>query len=84
MGSVTFCNMINIIIIICKSGRRDLNSGPPAPKAGALPGLRYAPFVEVMKYTVFHIKNQDFFSVFILQLFVVKFFEPALKQFLDD
>jgi len=38
----------------------------------------------VMKYTVFHIKNQDFFSVFILQLFVVKFFEPALKQFLDD
>ena len=26
-----------------KSGRSDLNRGPPAPKAGALTGLRYAP-----------------------------------------
>ena len=26
-----------------KSGRRDSNSGPPAPKAGALARLRYAP-----------------------------------------
>ena len=26
-----------------KSGRRDLNPGPPAPEAGALTGLRYAP-----------------------------------------
>jgi hypothetical protein len=25
------------------SGRRDLNPGPPAPEAGALTGLRYAP-----------------------------------------
>ncbi len=25
------------------SGRRDSNSRPPAPKAGALTGLRYAP-----------------------------------------
>jgi hypothetical protein len=27
------------------SGRRDLNPGPPAPEAGALTGLRYAPFI---------------------------------------
>ncbi len=27
----------------CKSGRRDSNSRPPAPKAGALTKLRYAP-----------------------------------------
>jgi hypothetical protein len=26
-----------------KSGRRDSNPGPPAPKAGALTKLRYAP-----------------------------------------
>ena len=26
------------------SGRRDLNPGPPAPEAGALTGLRYAPY----------------------------------------
>ena len=29
--------------MILQSGRRDLNPGPPAPKAGALAGLRYAP-----------------------------------------
>ena len=29
--------------ILYKSGRPDLNRGPPAPKAGALAGLRYAP-----------------------------------------
>ncbi len=28
-----------------QSGRRDLNSGPPAPKAGALAVLRHAPFL---------------------------------------
>ena len=27
-----------------KSGRPDLNRGPPAPEAGALTGLRYAPY----------------------------------------
>ena len=27
-----------------KSGREDLNLRPPAPEAGALAGLRYAPF----------------------------------------
>jgi hypothetical protein len=47
------------------SGRRDLNSGLPAPKAGALPGLRYAPFL-MIKYSVFKIKNQDFFSHLII------------------
>jgi hypothetical protein len=26
-----------------KSGRRDSNTRPPAPKAGTLTGLRYAP-----------------------------------------
>ena len=26
------------------SGRPDLNRGPPAPEAGALTGLRYAPY----------------------------------------
>ena len=30
-----------------KSGRRDLNPGPPAPEAGALTGLRYAPFLNI-------------------------------------
>ena len=28
-----------------RSGRPDLNRGPPAPEAGALTGLRYAPCV---------------------------------------
>ena len=28
------------------SGRPDLNPGPPAPEAGALTGLRYAPFLQ--------------------------------------
>jgi hypothetical protein len=28
-----------------ESGRSDLNRGPPAPKAGALTGLRYAPLI---------------------------------------
>ena len=28
-----------------QSGRPDLNRGPPAPEAGALTGLRYAPYV---------------------------------------
>jgi hypothetical protein len=32
-----------------KSGRPDLNWGPPAPKAGALTRLRYAPAVVVPK-----------------------------------
>ena len=31
------------MIALLKSGRRDSNSRPPAPKAGALTGLRYAP-----------------------------------------
>ena len=29
---------------VIQSGRRDLNPGPPAPEAGALTGLRYAPY----------------------------------------
>jgi hypothetical protein len=28
---------------VMSSGRGDLNPGPPAPEAGALTGLRYAP-----------------------------------------
>ena len=33
------------------SGRRDSNPRPPAPKAGALTGLRYAPYyLEIMFY----------------------------------
>jgi hypothetical protein len=32
-----------MILLFFKSGRRDSNSRPPAPKAGALTGLRYAP-----------------------------------------
>ena len=30
-----------------KSGREDLNLRPPAPEAGALAGLRYAPILKV-------------------------------------
>jgi hypothetical protein len=30
---------------VASSGRGDLNPGPPAPEAGALTGLRYAPCV---------------------------------------
>ena len=30
-------------VVGCESGRGDLNPGPPAPEAGALTGLRYAP-----------------------------------------
>ena len=38
-------NMKNLKIytIFCLSGYRDSNAGPPAPKAGALTGLRYTP-----------------------------------------
>ncbi len=43
------------------SGRRDLNSGPPAPKAGALAELRYAPIFE-KKDIVFNTKNQVIFE----------------------
>ena len=32
-----------IYTIFCLSGYRDSNAGPPAPKAGALTGLRYTP-----------------------------------------
>ena len=32
--------------VLRKSGREDLNLRPPAPKAGALARLRYAPKVE--------------------------------------
>ena len=41
------------------SGRSDLNRGPPAPKAGALTGLRYAPHKtrrELKKLTATRIK----------------------------
>ena len=31
------------------SGRRDSNPRPPAPKAGALTGLRYAPCISLMR-----------------------------------
>ncbi len=31
------------------SGRRDSNPGPPAPKAGALAGLRYAPMIHASR-----------------------------------
>ena len=37
------------------SGWRDSNSRPPAPKAGALTGLRYAPI------TFRHCKGSNFF-----------------------
>ncbi len=30
-------------IALCVSGYQDSNLGPPAPKAGALTGLRYIP-----------------------------------------
>jgi hypothetical protein len=30
---------------VASSGRGDLNPGPPAPEAGALTGLRYAPLI---------------------------------------
>lgn len=36
---------LKIYTIFCLSGYRDSNAGPPAPKAGALTGLRYTPFV---------------------------------------
>ena len=45
------------------SGYQDSNLGPPAPKAGALTGLRYIPIglsLRVQRYTIF----------FILQTFV--------------
>src|SRR4249919_2728291 len=29
---------------VFQSGRPDLNRGPPAPEAGAITGLRYAPY----------------------------------------
>ena len=35
-------------LFIFKSGRSDSNTRPPAPKAGALTGLRYAP--NILKY----------------------------------
>ncbi len=35
-----------------KSGREDLNLRPPAPEAGALAGLRYAPFFTVLPLSI--------------------------------
>ena len=39
--------MLGVRVAHCggKSGREDLNLRPPAPEAGALAGLRYAPFL---------------------------------------
>lgn len=36
-------NVETSILISIKSGYQDSNLGPPAPKAGALTGLRYTP-----------------------------------------
>jgi hypothetical protein len=33
-----------------ESGRADLNRRPPAPKAGALAGLRHSPFRSAVEY----------------------------------
>ena len=46
------CNSVCLYL----SGYLDSNQGPPAPKAGALTGLRYTPndaFLAVQRYIIF-------------------------------
>ena len=38
-------NTLTISVLLSLSGYLDSNQGPPAPKAGALTGLRYTPNV---------------------------------------
>ena len=42
--------MLDMHVARCgeRSGREDLNLRPPAPEAGALAGLRYAPFLSLI------------------------------------
>ena len=44
--------MLGHFIDLILSGYQDSNLGPPAPKAGALTGLRYIPFIffDVQRY----------------------------------
>ena len=52
-------------LLFIKSGYQDSNLGPPAPKAGALTGLRYIPFVPFCGC-------KDMMKIFILQIFFKK------------
>ena len=55
------------------SGYQDSNLGPPAPKAGALTGLRYIPWM------VFHFERQRYTIFFNLQNFL-QLFSIFLKK----
>lgn len=48
------------IITLYLSGYLDSNQGPPAPKAGALTGLRYTPLVFGRKGNNFVLTNEIF------------------------
>ena len=43
-GRIPFFSKLNLVVL---SGRQDSNLRPPAPKAGALTGLRYAPIMPI-------------------------------------
>ena len=43
-----------------KSGYQDSNLGPPAPKAGALTGLRYTPFCNSLCLSLFAVQRYAF------------------------
>ena len=60
------------------SGYQDSNLGPPAPKAGALTGLRYTPFFSnaMQRYDLFW--N---IQIFIGKTFKRIYFFPLVKRF---
>ena len=39
-------------VLFSVSGYQDSNLGPPAPKAGALTGLRYTPFLLIVLFSI--------------------------------
>jgi hypothetical protein len=77
---VTSCiAMLNILLelLTSLSGRQDSNLRPPAPKAGALTGLRYAPNLKnqkrAKKYTYYSSIISTFFQKIEVQIYVLRF-----------
>ena len=54
------------------SGYQDSNLGPPAPKAGALTGLRYTPFLLSLSVVVSQMRCKGSDYIFISKLFQIK------------
>ena len=63
---------ISTALLSVMSGYQDSNLGPPAPKAGALTGLRYIPIVLSIRGTKVYEKFQTskFFELFFQKNFI--------------